>query len=185
VDRGNPYAIPADNPFADSGGLPEIWAYGLRNPWRFSFDALTGDFYIADVGESTWEEIDFLPAGAGGGANLGWSYREGSHPFEGDSPADVSLIDPVAEYKHSEGYCSIIGGYVYHGEELPKWRGIYFYGDYCSGVIWGLVQDPEGIWESQLLFDLPIILSSFGLDEDGEFYTVGYGGKIYRLVADR
>ena len=119
VDGGSPYAIPADNPFAGGGGLPEIWAYGLRNPWRFSFDASTDDLYIGDVGESTWEEVDFLPGGTPGGANFGWNYREASHMFKGSPLAGLSLIGPVIEYSHSDGHCSIIGGFVYRGEQLP------------------------------------------------------------------
>ena len=183
VDGGNPYAIPADNPFAVSGGLPEIWFYGLRNPWRFSFDTLTGDLYIADVGEKIWEEVNFIPSGSLGGANFGWNYREGGHVFEDSLPTGLSLVYPVVEYDHSDRYCSIIGGYVYRGKQLLEWSGVYLYGDYCSGAVWGLVKNSEDIWVSQLLFDLHSNISSFGLDEDGELYSVGQEGIIYRFVA--
>ena len=121
-----PYTIPPDNPYGD-----EIWAYGLRNPWRYSFDKLTGDLYIGDVGQGTWEEVDFIAAGAPGGANLGWDFFEGSHPFEGTVPEDLTLIEPIAEYDHSLG-CSVTGGMVYRGD-LRTWQGVYLYGDYCTG----------------------------------------------------
>ena len=178
VRGGDPYTIPADNPFADGGGQPEIWAYGLRNPWRFSFDSANGDLYIGDVGQDRWEEIDYLVAGSPGGANFGWNAMEGTHPFDGsDSQAFVA---PVAEYSHSEGGCSITGGYVYRGAALPAWDGIYFYGDYCSGKVWGLLKNGED-WQSALLFSTRKNISSFGVDEDGEIYLADYNGSIYRL----
>ncbi len=178
VDSGDPYAIPQDNPFASGGGEPEIWAYGLRNPWRISFDSLTGDLYIADVGQNQWEEVDFLPAGSKGGANFGWDAMEGSHPFQGaDSP---SFVAPIAEYSHREGGCSISGGYVYRGVALPEWHGVYFYTDYCSGKIWGLHKE-NNIWKSELLFTTPFNSPSFGVDESGELYIIGSPQDIYRL----
>jgi hypothetical protein len=122
--------------------LPEIWAYGLRNPWRMSFDRLSGDLYIADVGQNAWEEINFLPAGSPGGANFGWNYREGAS-FRGNPPQEIELIEPVAEYGHDQG-CSVTGGAVYRGVELTDWQGVYLYGDYCSGLVWGLVRNPLG-----------------------------------------
>ncbi len=112
VNHGDPYSIPADNPFAKGGGLPEIWVYGLRNPWRFSFDRATGDLYIGDVGQDLYEEIDYLPAGSPGGANFGWSYREGFHPYKGTPPSGLKLVDPVWEYSHAEGGCAVTGGFV-------------------------------------------------------------------------
>lgn len=175
VDSAEPYAIPADNPFGT-----EIWAYGLRNPWRISFDTATGDLYIADVGQYVWEEINFLPAGSPGGANFGWNYREGTHPYEGSAPD--GLIDPVAEYSHSEGGCSVTGGYVYRGS-MPEWNGIYLYGDYCTGFIWGLINSGSG-WQAQLLFDTDVNITSFGQDESGEVYIVADSGGIYRLVRE-
>ncbi len=184
VDGGQPYAIPPDNPFAESGGLPEIWAYGLRNPWRFSFDAATGDLYIGDVGQNQWEEIDFLPAGHPGGANFGWNTREGMHPFEGAPPEGAQLIEPVAEYSHSDRRCSVTGGYVYRGAGLRAWQGVYLYADYCTGEVWGLLRTPEGEWSNERLFDLNVSVTSFGLDEAGELYLLERGGTIYRLAAD-
>ena len=181
VDQGDPYAIPSDNPFANGGGLPEIWAYGLRNPWRFSLDRATGDLYIADVGQNTWEEVDFQPAGAPGGANFGWNYREGAHPFRGTPPADLNLIDPVTEYQHPVG-CSITGGYVYRGQDLPEFQGIYLYSDFCSGIVWGLLRMPDGSWQSQELFRTGFNVSSFGLDQAGEIYMMDQPtGTLYRL----
>jgi len=172
VDSAEPYAVPADNPFGN-----EIWAYGLRNPWRFSFDQVTGDLYIGDVGQNAWEEIDFLEAGSPGGANFGWNYSEGAHDYKGNAPA--GLIDPVAEYSHAEGGCSVTGGYVYRGAML-EWNGIYLYGDYCTGLIWGLIRSGNS-WQNQLLFDTDVNITSFGEDESGEFYLVGDRGEIYRL----
>ncbi len=180
VNAGSPYAIPADNPFASGGGLGEIWAYGFRNPWRFSFDSATGDLYIGDVGQGEWEEIDFLPSGTAAGANLGWSYFEGSQVYQGSPPDGASLISPVAEYSHNDG-CSVIGGYVYRGESLPAWQGVYIYADYCSGKIFGLVQTAEGNWETALLFNTQFSITSFGLDEAGELYVVDRTSGIYQL----
>lgn len=174
VDSADPYAVPPDNPFGN-----EIWAYGLRNPWRISFDRATSDLYIADVGQNDWEEIDFLPAGSSGGTNFGWSFREGAHDYKGGGPE--GLIDPVAEYSHSEGGCSVTGGYVYRGAALPEWNGIYLYADYCTGFIWGLIHSNNG-WQTQRLFDTDVNITSFGQDESGEIYIVGDGGGVYRLA---
>ncbi len=172
VDSTEPYVVPSDNPFGN-----EIWAYGLRNPWRLSFDKVTGDLYIGDVGQGAWEEIDFLAAGSAGGANFGWDFREGAHDYEGGGPE--GLIDPVAEYSHPEGGCSVTGGYVYRGS-MPEWNGIYLYGDYCTGIIWGLIRSNDG-WQKQLLFDVDVTITSFGQDEAGEVYLVSDTGTIYRL----
>jgi glucose/arabinose dehydrogenase len=173
VDSAEPYAVPADNPFGN-----EVWAYGLRNPWRISFDRATGDLYIGDVGQGEWEEIDFLPSGSPGGANFGWDHREGAHDYEGGGPQ--GMIDPVAEYSHAEGGCSVTGGYVYRGA-MPEWNGIYLYGDYCTGIIWGLIQT-DGGWQNQSLFDMDVTITSFGQDENGEVYLISDNGGIYRLV---
>lgn len=173
VDSAEPYAVPADNPFGD-----EIWAYGLRNPWRISFDSATGDLYIGDVGQNVWEEINHLPAGSPGGVNFGWDFREGTHEFEGTVPA--GLTDPVVEYSHAEGGCSVTGGYVYRGS-MPEWNGIYLYGDYCTGFVWGLI-NVNGEWQAQVLFDTDVNVTSFGQDESGEVYLVGDGGGVYKLV---
>ena len=173
VDSAEPYAVPADNPFGN-----EVWAYGLRNPWRFSFDKSTGDLYIGDVGQNAWEEIDFLPAGSPGGTNFGWNFREGAHDYKGGGPA--GMLDPVAEYSHQEGGCSVTGGYVYRGS-MSEWNGIYLYADYCSGLMWGLINS-NGTWQSQPLFDLDVTITSFGQDTAGELYILSDSGGVFRLV---
>ena len=181
VDGGETYVVPADNPFLKGEGLPEIWAFGLRNPWRFNFDPLTGDLYIADVGQNEWEEIDFLPAGSAGGANFGWNFMEGTHIFVLEPPESVGVIAPVAEYSHDEG-CSVTGGNVYRGAEFAEWQGVYFYGDFCGGQIMGLLQ-VDGAWQSQTLFYTGAMLSSFGTGEDGTLYYADYNtNKLYRLT---
>jgi glucose/arabinose dehydrogenase len=178
---GSPYAIPDDNPFASGGGEPEIWAYGLRNPWRFSFDRTNGDLFIADVGQNAWEEVSYQPGGSAGGLNYGWNFREGANPFRGTPPAGAELVDPIYEYGHDQG-CSITGGYVYRGSALPEFQGIYLFGDYCSGYIWGLLRDSGGNWQAQRLFETGFNLSAFGLDEAGEIYSIQQeDGSIYRL----
>jgi glucose/arabinose dehydrogenase len=178
IDSQQPYAIPADNPFIDKDGLGEIWAYGLRNPWRFSFDALTGDLYMGDVGQNAWEEVNFQSADSQGGLNYGWNIMEGSHAFsEGDQ---TGLTLPVAEYDHSRG-CSITGGVVVRDSQLPGWEGVYLYGDYCSGQIWGLIRDEGGGWTNLSLYESGVRISSFGLDSSNRVYLVDHGGKIYRL----
>ena len=178
VNNGDPYAIPADNPFATNNqGFKEIWAYGLRNPWRFSFDRLNGNLWIADVGQNLWEEIDFVPAGTPGGLNFGWNKMEATHPFQGGNQS--GFTPPVAEYPHGPE-CSVSGGYVYRGAALPEWQGIYFYGDYCSGAVWGLQSPPAGN-QPVLLFETGFKISTFGLDEAGELYVSDYTGAIYRL----
>jgi glucose/arabinose dehydrogenase len=173
VDSAEPYAVPSDNPFGN-----EVWAYGLRNPWRFSFDKLTGDLYIADVGQNTWEEIDYLPKGSAGGTNFGWNLREGAHDYNGSASPD--LTEPVAEYSHQEGGCSVTGGYVYRGS-MPEWNGIYLFGDYCTGLIWGLIHSGNN-WQKQQLFDMDFTITSFGQDEKGEVYLVSDSGSVYRLA---
>lgn len=180
VDAGDPYTIPADNPFSAGGSLPEIWAYGLRNPWRFSFDRATGDLYIGDVGYKNWEEIDYLPAGSSGGTNFGWRFFEGNHRVFGKPPEGFEFTHPVAEYPH-ESRCAVVGGYVYRGVALPAWQGVYFYGDYCSGEIFGLVQKADGSWEFRLLYDTEFLITSFGQDEAGEMYVTDRNGGLYQL----
>ncbi len=176
------YTIPADNPFAIGGGRQEIWASGLRNPWRFTFDSRSGDLFIADVGQNKYEEVNFLPAGSPPGANFGWDYREAAHEFEGSPPADLPLIDPIFEYDHAQG-CSITGGYVYRGQELPEFRGIYLVGDYCTGYIWGLLRDADGQWQSQRLFQVSANISSFGQDKRGEMYLLDHRtGSVFQLA---
>lgn len=178
-----PYGIPPDNPFAaNPAGRPEIWALGLRNPWRFSFDRASGDLFVADVGQNTWEEINHQAAAAPGGANYGWNILEGAACF---SPAVGCLpppaaVAPVAVYDHSLG-CSVTGGYVYRGPGNPGLQGLYFYGDFCSGRIWGLGQGTAG-WENRLLADTDLLIASFGEDEAGRLYLADYGsGTVLRI----
>jgi glucose/arabinose dehydrogenase len=178
VDTDEPYAIPQDNPYVNGGGLPEIWLYGLRNPWRIAFDRTTNDLYIGDVGQNQWEEINFLPGDSNGPVNYGWNRREGAHDYSG-SNADV-FVDPVAEYDHSLG-CSVTGGIVVRDPRLPTWQGVYLYGDYCSGRVWGLIRDERGDWLSTLLYEVPGTISSFGEDHMGRVYLVDHNGTILRL----
>ncbi len=183
VDGGQPYSIPADNPYAlDDNRLGEIWATGLRNPWRFSFDRQTGDLFIADVGQSAWEEINFQSALSPGGQNYGWNILEGSHCF-GQSNCDVSgLVSPIAEYNHIDGNCTVTGGYVYRGSQFPDMRGNYLFADYCSGIMWSLFQLPDGSWVENQLLRTDLALSSFGEDKDGELYALDQiNGAIFQL----
>ncbi len=176
------YTIPASNPFANGqGGLPEVFVYGLRNPWRFSFDPGTGDLYIADVGQDKWEEIDYSPAGSAGAENFGWSYYEGDHAYRGQPPQGQQFTFPVYEYSHAEG-CSVTGGYVYRGQSLPAWQGVYLFGDYCSGKVWGLLRDAQGQWQAQQLFKTSANISAFGQDASGEMYLLDRSqGQVLRL----
>jgi len=175
------YGIPESNPFIESE-FAAIWAYGLRNPWRFSFDRLTGDLYIADVGQNLYEEVNFLQWPYSGGVNFGWNYREAAHTYEGTPPNDLVLVDPIWEYGRDQG-CSVTGGFVYRGETLPEWQGIYLVGDYCNGRVWGLLQMPDGSWQSQVLFDsVNKNISSFGQDSNGEIYILSLdSGEVLRL----
>jgi len=176
------YLIPADNPFVGNDEfLDEIWAYGLRNPWRYSFDRETGDLYIADVGQNAWEEVSFQPAGSRGGENYGWRFTEGLHCFNpavGCSTVDLTL--PVAVYGRESGQ-SITGGFVYRGTEHPSLQGIYFFADYVSGRIWGLRQD-DGHWEARMMLDTSHSVSSFGEDEAGNLYVFDHrNGAVLRI----
>jgi glucose/arabinose dehydrogenase len=185
-DPDRNYAIPANNPFAGATpGADEVWAYGLRNPWRFSFDRQTGDLYIGDVGQVTWEEIDFQPAASGGGENYGWDCREGAHNYtdgNGDLNAGcpVASVDPILEYSHSLG-CSVTGGFVYRGGVPSFLSGEYLYGDFCTGRIWRGFQDPD--WESEELFDTSFGISSFGESETGRIYFTDLFGDSLRWFA--
>ena len=186
VDRGNPYAIPPGNPFVNvSGARGEVWAYGLRNPWRFSFDSLTGDLWIADVGQGTREEIDFQPAASIGGENYGWRLMEGSlcHiPPGSNCNAGNALVLPVIEYDHSGGACSVTGGYVYRGTRYPRLHGKYLYADYCNGMIWGATRSESGAVTTELLIDTGFRISTFGEDAAGEIYVADHqGGRVLHL----
>ncbi|MDW8325393.1 MAG: PQQ-dependent sugar dehydrogenase [Anaerolineales bacterium] len=183
VDNGEPYGIPPDNPFVVRGDArPEIWAYGLRNPWRFSFDRATGDLYIADVGQNAYEEVNFQPAGSSGGENYGWRYFEGTHEFKDAADAPPEVVPPIAEYGRGDG-CSVTGGYVYRGAALPELNGVYFFGDYCSGLIWSLRRDAAGAWVRETFGDTDFTISSFGEDAAGELYVLDHrGGSVYLIV---
>jgi glucose/arabinose dehydrogenase len=184
VDGGDPYAVPADNPFVDEASArPEIWSYGWRNPWRFSFDRQTGDLYIADVGQNQYEEVNFEPVGAPGGLNYGWRLMEGLHCFDPSDcdPATRGLVLPIVEYDHSLG-CSVTGGYVYRGAQFPTLTGVYLYADYCSGIIWGLRLEADGSWSQAELLPSGFRVSSFGQDEAGELYVADHVGNLLRIV---
>lgn len=194
VDGSEPYAVPADNPFVgDPDVRDEIWAIGLRNPWRYSFDRVTGDLYIADVGQNQYEEVSVLQAEptAGGvsipsGQNFGWPIMEGAHCFPEDRACDqTGLTLPVVEYDHNQG-CSVTGGYVYRGQEHPLLTGIYLFGDYCSGRIWGLAPTEDGAWHVAELAQADVRLSSFGEDEAGKLYLLDMErGVLYKPTASQ
>lgn len=177
-----PYAIPPDNPFADSGGRSEIWAYGLRNPWRFSFDRETGDLWAGDVGQNQWEEIDIIERGG----NYGWNILEGNHCFRPREGCDrEGAIPPVWEYSLDGAPCSVIGGYVYRGDAIPWLRGAYVYGDFCSGKVYGLRYEGGQVTEHKELADTGLRIMSFAQDHAGELYLLSQTEGEYQLVAGR
>ncbi|WP_305921769.1 PQQ-dependent sugar dehydrogenase [Nonomuraea turcica] len=175
---GRPYKVPEDNPFVGKDGAKaEIWAYGLRNPWRFSFDRETGDLWIGDVGQNAWEEVDYQPAGSEGGENYGWSLREGDKSFKGGKERE--LVDPVLVYPlNQDGNCSVIAGYVYRGEKIPWLQGQFLYGDFCAGWIKAAPVD-----ELEKAAEVGEVeqLSSFGQGHDGELYALSLRGPVYRI----
>jgi glucose/arabinose dehydrogenase len=182
------YRIPADNPFTPGQpragqGAGEVWAYGLRNPWRFHFDPETGDLWVGDVGQNRIEELDRIPAD-GAGANLGWNHWEGSQAY-GTRASRTQQLGPVAEYDHDGGHCSITGGPVARGD---VWRdagldGAVFYADYCSGVVW--MSRPDGaVWRQEEVMETGFRVSSFGAGPDGRIFVVDHGGSIHELVAE-
>ena len=187
VQSGTSYTIPADNPFVGQAGvLPEVWSYGLRNPWRFSFDRASGDLYIADVGETRYEEVDVAPASSGGGkgTNFGWNIMEGAHCLTGDTCDQTGLTLPAFEYGHDQG-CSIIGGYVYRGGAIPDLQGLYFYADLCQGWVRSLRYSAG---EASEVTDWPTLrpggsVFSFGEDAAGELYVLSVAG-VFKLVPD-
>jgi glucose/arabinose dehydrogenase len=196
-DAGLAYAIPADNPFVGvAGAREEIWAYGLRNPFRFSFDRATGDLWIGDVGQNAFEEIDLQPAASEGGENYGWDCREGAHDYTGTDNDNLAgcggltFTDPVLEYAHAAGRCSVTGGFRYRGDAEPRLRGVYLYADFCTGEIFGTVPRCDGAWESQLLLNAPFNITTFGEDSAGELYVSEFVGgnpgpatsKVHRLI---
>ena len=181
-----PYTVPPDNPFVGTDDArPEIWAYGLRNPWRFSFDAITGDLWIGDVGQDEWEEIDFAPAtngrDAGRGDNFGWNRLEGTHEFDGDEPRNSVL--PVYEQSQESGACSITGGFVYRGTAVSALAGEYVFTDYCDGRLRVLTPKGDGTFAQRRLdLGLPAV-SSFGQSNARELYVLSQDDGVYRLVA--
>jgi glucose/arabinose dehydrogenase len=183
VDRGDgPYAIPRRNPFAQGGGAPEVLFTGLRNPWRFGFDRATGLLWIGDVGQGAVEEINRVDPVADAGANFGWNVMEGSQCFAVSNCSTDGLTLPVAEYGHDAG-CSVTGGYVYRGEEIADLRGWYLFGDYCSGLLFGVRSDVEGVVGPRVLLDTGASISAFGEAPDGELYLADIArGAIYRIV---
>lgn len=187
IDHAQPYAIPPTNPYATSASArKEIWASGLKNPWRFSFDQLTGDLYISDVGRDRWEEINFQAHNSPGGENYGWRLMEGPACFypAHDCNPDGTLTLPAIQFSHSQG-CAVIGGYVYRGNQAPALVGKYLYADFCTGKIWGAARSEDGAWSSTLLLDSDYMITSFGEDQDGELYITHRDkadGAIYRLV---
>jgi len=216
------YTVPDSNPFAHASdpqlmvlfgkselefskikqrSKPEIWAYGLRNPWTFSFDHKTGDLYIADVGQNTWEEVDFQPANSKGGENYGWSFMDGTHPFPiekeqtGEKTPVVGVL-PVAEYSHADSGICIAGIGIYRGKDYPSLDGVYFFGDWGSGRVWGLERDQAGKWQMQELLHTSLNITSGNEDEDGNLYVTNaasqYGtwnpfdstrGSVWKIVA--
>jgi glucose/arabinose dehydrogenase len=185
VESGRPYAytVPASNPFLNRAGFrPEIWAIGMRNPWRFSFDRLTADLFIADVGQGLFEEIDFQTGQSAGGENYGWRIMEGIHCFNPNPCTQAGLTLPIHEYNHSAGDCSVTGGYVYRAAQFPRMQGLYLFGDFCSGRIWGL-RFENNAWTNALLLDNSFQLSAFGEDEAGNVFVAAYNtGEIHKLV---
>lgn len=179
------YAIPEDNPFIDTeGALPEIFAFGLRNPWRFSFDAQTGDLLIADVGQNRIEEINLLPVNPEAATNFGWNAMEGSECYTDPGCDRTGLALPIMEYTHDVGGCSVTGGYVYYGENLPDLNGTYIFGDYCTGYVWQGVRNGDGTWTMNGPVSSGLTISTFGVDEQGELYVADLNsGIIYRLEA--
>jgi glucose/arabinose dehydrogenase len=186
VDGASPYAIPSDNPFVGITGDDEIWAYGLRNPWRFSFDRLTGDMWIGDVGQGAWEEVNFQPTSSAGGENYGWRCYEGNAEYNTSlCDLDDTYIFPVLEYNHSfaSGGFAITGGYVYRGAEFSGMYGYYITCDYVTGNFWTIVPDGSGGWVTELQADIEADISSFGEGVDGELYACDLSsGEIYHVI---
>ncbi len=183
IDHGVTYSIPSDNPFVDDPeARNEIWALGLRNPWRFSFDRSTGDLYIGDVGQGSWEEIDFESRTNPGGRNYGWNTMEGNHCYESSGCSTEGLTLPSSEYSHALG-CSVTGGYVYRGTRFPSLRGLYLYGDFCSGTVWAMTQSGPGEWTAAVVGETGASISGFGEDESGELYLTDlWTGSVFLIT---
>jgi glucose/arabinose dehydrogenase len=180
-----PYTIPPDNPFVgEEGARAEIWSYGWRNPWRFSFDRATGDLYVGDVGQHLFEEISLERAGAAGGGNYGWRLMEGLHCFNPPTGCnDGSLILPIIEYGRAGGNCSVTGGYVYRGSRIPVLEGKYLFSDFCSGIVW-TAEERGGAWAVETLFQSGLLVSTLGEDSGGEIYIADHRGGIYKISRD-
>jgi glucose/arabinose dehydrogenase len=175
-----PYTIPADNPFVGtSGARPEIWMYGLRNPWRFSFDSATRDVWIGDVGQGDWEEVDYTPLATAAGSNWGWNLREGTHEYKGPAPAGAR--EPIYELSHTDGNCAVTGGYVYRGTKIPALRGAYVVADFCRAELIGLAQENGALAGEALLGPRTSSITSFGEDDNGELYVLTRTGYVYRI----
>lgn len=186
TSSGKNYAIPPTNPFiSDPDVLPEIWSYGLRNPWKISFDRKNGDLFIADVGQNIWEEIDYQPAESMGGENYGWRLMEGNHCYNPSENCTGStpLTMPILEYEHVLGACSVTGGYMYRGKQKSR-IGSYYYGDYCNGTIWAGTMDKNGAWSADVVMQSSgLFISSFGEDITGEHYVADIvTGSIYKML---
>jgi len=182
VSAPGAYSVPSDNPFvATPGARSEIWAYGLRNPWRFSFDRETGDLYIADVGQNAYEEVDFQPADSNGGEDYGWNVMEGMHCYGAETCDESGLTLPVLEYQHDETGRSITGGYVYHGTQVPGLLGAYVFGDFLTGEVWRS-SAADGWAMTEIPAPAGIMITTFGEDSDGELYLADYkAGTLYRF----
>ena len=182
ISNQNGYQIPSDNPFLSvAGAKPEIWAYGLRNPWRFSFDRETGDLWLGDVGQNSSEEINLVKKGL----NYGWNVMEGAHCFRPKNGCDGNgLESPIVEYSSDQG-CSVIGGNVYRGTGLPSISGIYLYGDFCRGTVWGLRHNGQTVTEHIILAKVDAQITSFGEDQAGNVYILSRDDGIYQLVNPR
>ena len=205
INNGIPYSIPKDNPFIDNpNAKSEIWSYGFRNVWRFSFDKLNGNLFLGDVGQNKFEEIDFEPYDSNGGLNYGWKIKEGFHCFESETCNRNNLIDPIYEYPNNANYlktlvglrqkntngCSVTGGYVYRGNNIEKLYGKYIFGDYCTGKIWSFNYNDRKVLDftnhtTSIMASIDknsFYLSSFGEQESGELFLIDYNGIIYQLV---
>ena len=183
IDDGDAYAVPPDNPFASGGGLPEIWLYGLRNPWRMSFDRETGDLWIGDVGQGSWEEVDVARAGLGG-SNFGWRVMEGSHCYNADACDREGLTLPAADYGRDQG-CTVIGGYVYRGAAYRFLDGAYVFADYCSGNLFAIDAGADEPASPTIVGSGGNGVAAFGQDADGELYALALDGAISRVVASQ
>lgn len=175
----NAYQIPPDNPFVGQAGLDEIWAYGLRNPWRYSFDSATGDLWTGDVGQNAWEEVDYQPGASAGGENYGWALREGSHRFKGAAPSGHA--GPIYEYANADGNCAVTGGYVYRGEKIGNLAGAYVFADFCVGRLRAFLPDDGRALDHRFLGPRAENLASFGEDQRGELYVLSLSGPVYRI----